>query len=120
MSSNSYPREHRLLSESQFQPIFKAPDYRAGGDHLLLLAKENLLNIPRLGLVVGKRRVRRANKRNLIKRQCRESFRLRQQQLQGLDVIMLVKRDLHCPKPDQVRAELEKLWDKLLAKRSQD
>lgn len=119
MTAASFSRQQRLLSESQFQPVFRAPDYRVGGPCLLVLARNNPNGVARLGLVVGKRRVRRAVHRNLIKRQARESFRLRQQQLSGLDIIVLVKAPMAKPGRDVVRLELEQLWDKLLAKRSQ-
>lgn len=119
MSRCAFPRALRLLSESDFQPLFKSPDYRAGGRHLLLLAAENRRTVPRLGLVVGRKRVRRAVHRNLIKRQARESFRLRQDTLTGLDVLVLVRANLSRPDRASVRQELEQVWDKLLAKRSQ-
>lgn len=119
MSRLSFPRQLRLLSEDQFQPVFRNPDFRAGGAHFLLLARENGLATARLGLVVGKRRVRLAANRNLIKRQARETFRERQQVLAGLDLIVLVRAPWARPTRQEARAELIKLWDKLLAKRSQ-
>lgn len=42
----------------------------------------------RLGIVIGKKFARRAVERNLIKRQCRELFRLRQAALGGRDVLI--------------------------------
>ena len=85
----------------------------------MLLARANLLSEARLGLVVGRRRVRLAVRRNLIKRQARETFRHRQQALSGLDIIVLVRQPWPRPQKVQVRQVLEELWDKLLAKRSQ-
>ena len=119
MTQQRFTRSQRLLSEDQFQPVFQSPDYRVGSDTLLLLARENRLPEARLGLVVGRRRVRLAVSRNLIKRQARETFRQRQQELAGLDVIILVKNTWARPRRPAARALLEQLWDKLLAKRSQ-
>ena len=42
----------------------------------------------RLGVVIGKKFAKRAVERNLIKRQCRELFRLRQPLLGGRDVLI--------------------------------
>lgn len=48
---------------------------------------------PRLGIVVAKRNVKLAVKRNKLKRMIRESFRLQQQLLMGLDVVVVVKQE---------------------------
>lgn len=47
----------------------------------------------RLGMVVAKRNVKLAVDRNKLKRLIRESFRLQHQQMQGLDVVVVVKKD---------------------------
>ena len=119
VTRQSFTRSQRLLSEHQFQPVFQTPDYRVGEGPLLLLARENQLPVARLGLVVGRRRVRFAVRRNLIKRQARETFRAHQQALAGLDIILLVRQPWPRPERAVTRATLLALWDKLLAKRSQ-
>lgn len=47
----------------------------------------------RLGVVVAKRNVRLAVARNRLKRFVRESFRLLQANLRGLDVVVVIKKD---------------------------
>ena len=47
----------------------------------------------RLGIVAAKRNVKLAVDRNRLKRFVRESFRLQQQQLSGLDLVVLIKKD---------------------------
>lgn len=116
---NAFHRCNRLLSSAEFQPLFNQPDYRVGGQHILLLASENQSDNGRIGLVVGKRRVRHAVQRNNVRRISRESFRLRKQQLAGLDVIILVKATIERVDKPTFRAEITRLWDKLLAKRRQ-
>lgn len=115
----AFRRSHRLLSAAEFKPLFDQPELRVGGAVFLLLVRQQDRPTPRLGLVVGKRRARRAVDRNLIRRVARESFRLRQAELAGLDILVLVKATP--PEFDRaaLRAELERLWDKLLAKRGQ-
>jgi len=44
--------------------------------------------MPRLGIVVGKRAVRRAVDRNRLKRAIRESFRHEQHRLPSLDIVV--------------------------------
>lgn len=115
----SFHRRNRLLSSAEFQPLFNQPDYRVGGQHLLLLVSENQTDHGRIGLVVGKRRVKHAVQRNSIRRISRESFRLRKQELAGLDIIILVKATIERVDKPAFHAELTRLWDKLLAKRRQ-
>lgn len=45
----------------------------------------------RLGLVVGKKHLKKAVDRNRFKRLVRESFRHHQEQLKGLDIIVLAR-----------------------------
>lgn len=47
----------------------------------------------RLGIVVAKKNVRLAVARNKIKRVLRETFRQQQQLLNGLDVVVVVKKN---------------------------
>ena len=118
-SSLRFRRSHRLLSPADFQPLFDQAELRVGDAVLLLLVRQNQLDHARLGLVVGKRRVRRAVHRNTVRRVCRESFRLRQASLAGLDIVVLVRAPLERVDKAILRAGLERLWDKLLAKRDQ-
>jgi len=50
----------------------------------------------------------------------RESFRHRTIELSGLDVVILVRADLHHPDKRLIAEELGKVWTKLLAKRAVD
>jgi ribonuclease P protein component len=119
-SSNAFPRSHRLLDSAQFTPLFEKPQWRASSQHFLLLVAENDLAAARLGIVVGKRRVKRAVDRNLLKRLIRESFRHRQDNLAGLDIVVLVRANSNHPDRQAIAAELDKVWAKLLAKRAVD
>ena len=56
-----------------------------------LLAAPNGMNYPRLGLIVPKKIIATAIARNRIKRLIRESFRLHQHELIGLDVVARIK-----------------------------
>lgn len=119
-STTRFPRQHRLLSPSQFKPLFDQPKWRASSQHFLLLVSENGLAAPRLGIVIGKRRVKRAVDRNLLRRLMRESFRHRSVDLAGLDIVVLVRADLRDPDKRLIAEELGKVWTKLLAKRAAD
>ncbi len=49
----------------------------------------------RLGLIVGKRAVRRAHDRNRLKRNAREVFRQRRAGLPPIDVVLHVQASIH-------------------------
>lgn len=56
----------------------------------------------RLGIVVAKRNVKLAVDRNKLKRFVRESFRQQQQQLSGLDIVVIIKKDFALSDNDHI------------------
>ncbi len=118
--SQAFTRQHRLLTGSQYQTVFDHPKWKVGNAAFLLLATPSDQVIPRLGLVIGRKRAKRAVDRGCIKRRAREQFRLRQDRLAGLDIILLVRGRVDHPDPVQVTQQLGQLFDKLLAKCRQD
>lgn len=82
----------RLRNPGQFRHVFADPR-RAGDGVVVVLARRNGLERARLGLAVAKRHLRRAVDRNRFKRIARESFRAHQDELAGLDVVVLARRD---------------------------
>lgn len=55
----------------------------------MLFGVSNQKTHPRLGVVVAKRKIPKAVNRNLIKRLCRERFRVEQESLGCLDLVVL-------------------------------
>ncbi|WP_133491133.1 ribonuclease P protein component [Alcanivorax sp. 24] len=114
-----FSRGLRLLDGKSFQSVFDQPDWRLGQQCFLLLARETEQPFPRLGLVIAKRRIRHAVDRGAVKRRIREQFRLRQHELAGLDIVVLMRGPLPAEKENWTPL-LARLFDKLLAKRRQD
>lgn len=114
--SQAFTRQLRLLTGSQYQTVFDHSQWKVGNAAFLLLATANHQDHPRLGLVIGRKRAKRAVDRACIKRRTREQFRLRQDALAGLDIILLVRGRIDHPDPAQVTLQLGQLFDKLLAK----
>ncbi|WP_223351813.1 ribonuclease P protein component, partial [Escherichia coli] len=85
--SRDFDRDKRLLTARQFSAVFDSPTGKVPGKHVLLLARENGLDHPRLGLVIGKKNVKLAVQRNRLKRLIRESFRHNQETLAGWDIV---------------------------------
>lgn len=92
MPNKAFPREMRILSSEEYDQVFKNPKpLRMGSKGMLILARPNELEHPRLGLIVPKKVLKRAVWRNRVKRLVRESFRLSQDTLPNLDLVFLAK-----------------------------
>ena len=79
-----------------------------------MLYRENVINHPRLGIVIAKRNVKRSVDRNLIKRIIRESFRKCKTRLPANDYVVILKRPLTSVRREQVRELIDSLWEKVL------
>ncbi|AMP39202.1 ribonuclease P protein component [Ralstonia syzygii subsp. celebesensis] len=87
MGPHAFPKAARLVKTDEFSSVFALRPVRRSR-HFVLYVRANGHPQARLGIVVGKKFARRAVERNLIKRQCRELFRLRQAALGGRDVLI--------------------------------
>ncbi|QDX81957.1 ribonuclease P protein component [Denitratisoma sp. DHT3] len=105
--------EHRLRQAGEFGAVFA---YRRvlRGVRFDLHYRPNLLDSPRLGLVVPKRNARRAVQRNAIKRVVRELFRSQRSRLPAYDLIFRLARPSQTP-DDRVlwKDEIEALLGRL-------
>ena len=117
MVSRGFGREKRLLTPRQFKAVFDSPSGKAPGKSVLLLARDNQLDHPRLGLVIGKKSVKLAVERNRIKRQIRESFRLNQQSLIGWDIVVVARKGLGDLENAELAQQFGKLWKRLARNR---
>lgn len=82
----AFPRAARLLKTDEFSSVFVLRAVKRSS-HFVLYARPNTLGRPRLGVVIAKRWVRQAVKRNLLKRQIREVFRTQHIMLPNIDVV---------------------------------
>jgi ribonuclease P protein component len=100
----------RLLNAADYKAVFDDAQFKVSKQQVLLLARANGLDHPRVGLVIAKKNVRLAAQRNRIKRIIREQIRLQQHQLSAIDVIVLARRGL-----DQLdNIALHQMFDQLL------
>ena len=99
MVCGRFTRQHRLLTPKDFNYVFAKP-VKQGDKHLTLLARSNKIIDGRLGLIVPKR----------------ESFRCHQTQLQGLDVVVLVRGGFALMNNKTIISLLDKHWNSLSKK----
>ena len=81
MRLSTFPRNHRLRKQAEFDRVYQAKVY-AADEVLVINACASDLPHPRLGLSVSKQ-VGKAVTRNRWKRLIREAFRLSRQELPG-------------------------------------
>lgn len=116
MSSKTFGKNLRLLNASDFKAVFDDAPIRASHQHLLILSRKNTSDTPRLGLVIAKKNVRLAVSRNRIKRIARESFRLHQDKLDGIDAVVLARRGLDSLDNADLHKLFNKQWARIIKK----
>jgi ribonuclease P protein component len=112
VKSNTFPRELRLVTPSQFSRVFDHP-VKAVSDHITILAKFNDLENPRIGLTIAKKKEKTAVGRNRIKRIIRDSFRLNQHNLPNIDIVVIARNQIGEADNKHLHKQLNKLWKKI-------
>ncbi|WOE30832.1 MULTISPECIES: ribonuclease P protein component [unclassified Acinetobacter] len=108
-----FSTEVRLRCASDYKSVFDGALFKVHQPHFLLLATIAKQPNSRLGLVVAKKKVRRAHERNRVKRLARESFRLHQQQLKQLDIVVMPKIGIDTIPNAELHQQLQFAWQKL-------
>lgn len=119
MSKLGFSKALRLLTPADFKQVFDAADLRVSNKEVLILARANPFDRPRLGLVIAKKHIRLATQRNRVKRVIRESFRSLQLDLQGsggIDVIVLARKGLDLIDNSALHDTMGQLWRQLIRK----
>lgn len=113
---HAFTKSMRLLNSKDFQIVFDDAPLRTSHQHFLFLARLNQLDSPRLGLVIAKKHIRHAVDRNRMKRLIRETFRAKQQQLAGIDVIVLARKGMNDVTNALLIEQLNGQWERLIRK----
>jgi ribonuclease P protein component len=108
-----FSKHQRLLDSKAYSHVFSDAPLRASHPSLLILARLNDLGVPRIGLVVPKKHVRRAHQRNLIKRVARETFRKEQHKLPPIDAIVLARRGADIISKQELTLIFIGLWKRI-------
>ncbi len=109
-----FGRERRLLKAVEFQCVFDSCIQKVGSEHFLLLVTQGSCDYARLGLIVPKKKLKRAVDRNRIKRISREVFRHHQWQLHNLDIIIMARSGLQNMESKDVADEIQQSIKRLL------
>lgn len=116
MADFEYPRQLRLLTGGDFKRVFDNAAFKVSEQPLLILSSPNGLDHPRIGFVISKKNIRRAVKRNRVRRIIRESFRLHQHQLPHADIVILARKGLDTLENPELHRMIERCWSRLIKK----
>lgn len=108
----SFSSNHRLRSKSEIDRVFQNGK-RVVTNHFIAVFAPNQLPYPRLAIIVAKKKCPLSVGRNHIRRLVREHFRLKQAQLGGVDLVVLLKSPVESPKRLKFSCA-DKLFRKLL------
>ena len=111
----SFPPRLRLRKPAEYKKVFANP-VKFSDKYFTLLVSMNELDHSRLGLAIAKKNIRKAVDRNIIKRAVRENFRMHQQQLGTLDIVVLAKKDALNAPLVELRNSLQKHWLKIISR----
>jgi len=110
-----FPPQLRLKKPAEFKKVFAKP-VKSSDTYFTLLAIKNDLDHPRLGLAIAKKNIKKAVHRNVIKRAVRENFRIQQQRLGNIDIVVLARREAVDAPLELLRKSLENHWLKLVSR----
>jgi len=97
--------------------VFDSPAFKVSSAAFLLLAQHAENSRSRIGVIVAKKHVKLATRRNRLKRLVREQFRLNLFH-PSLDLVVLARSAADSMDNAQVTNDLEQLWAKLQEKAS--
>jgi ribonuclease P protein component len=110
-STNRFGKDNRLLNAADFGRVFQGAT-RSRDQLFTVLCRQNTSDATRLGLAISKKHCRRAAARNRIKRIVRESFRLHQRELAGLDVVVMNQPGAATASNAQLFNSLNRHWQR--------
>jgi ribonuclease P protein component len=107
-----FRRTLRLCRPAEFQAAY-AQGRRFGNELLTATVRMNDRSSVRLGLSIAARSVGNAVSRNRLRRVIRESFRLRQQQLPPVDIVIGARSAARAATAKELREALQRLWTQI-------
>lgn len=104
-AGNDFARNRRIVKTDEFSSVFRLRPVQRSA-HFVLYVRPNHLPNARLGIVTAKRLAPRAVTRNMIKRICREIFRMAR--LLNVDCIVRLSRPVNSKADPARNAQLKR------------
>ncbi len=119
VSEYPFKRHQKLLTRKDFDRVFKRA--RRSRDKCFTVLARRSNDMPaRLGMAISKKHCKKATDRNRIKRIVRESFRLNQATLRGLDVVILNQPGAAMATNRELMDSLETHWQRSIRGKTSD
>ena len=109
----NFPHEVRLTTEAQFKQVFSRAKQKITTKVFAVYFCYNNVIHPRLGVIIPKKNVNKASKRNYFKRIVREYFRLNQNKLKKIDVVIFFNKKIDGLAKEELNQQLEIQFNKL-------
>lgn len=109
----NFTRKLRLTTDAQFKQVFRKAK-KISTKLCAIFYCYNKFSYPRLGIIVPKKSIRKANQRNVFKRAVREGFRLKQNNIGAIDIIFLAYKEAENISKEKLCQHLEKQWEELI------
>lgn len=104
----------RLISAADYRLVFESSNCRSSDEFFFVIARKNGLDQGRLGFAIAKKKIRLAINRNRIKRLIRESFYHHQNTLKGIDVVVMVQKEITLISNKKITQSINIHWDNVL------
>jgi ribonuclease P protein component len=111
MKTTRFTKRVRLLNAAQFDAAFKRGKRVHSGSFIAVLAPSEL-GYPRLGFALSKRNAPLSVHRNRLRRLFREHFRLHQDELAPVDMVLMLKSRAPT-EPAEMVVEVNAVWQKV-------
>ena len=99
-------KEFRIVSNKDFQRIYQKGKFFTNKDFVVKFLP-NRFSFPRVGIVVSKKKVKKAVERNKLKRQLREVIRSEFSNLkEGFDIVVILRNNIYGFKFEELRKSL--------------
>jgi len=115
----SFTRNQRLLNATAYAQVFDQVEAKVSHQAFLILASRSEPTQPgRVGLIAAKKHLKRAVDRNSFKRQVRDSFRLHQQELAGINIVVMARSGAKTLARPELRTAIDEAWPRLIRRLS--
>lgn len=112
-TTQGFSKKAKLIKTDEFSSVFNFRK-RISAKYLVMHYQPNNLQHARLGLVVGKKTAKLSVSRNYMRRLLREFFRLQQDDICALDLVIRVQKKFDRIDFMQIKQEFDSLMAKLL------
>lgn len=110
---NTFPPFRRIRARPAFNATFRCGK-RLYSAYYILYYYRNDINYARMGVITSKRSLKKAVRRNCVKRMARETFRLSQQRMKPVDIVLVAQKKADRASKKELKRCLEKLFKKAL------